>query len=182
MCAFVAATLDALPRMADRRVGAGRQLRPGLAPWLSGVLGGDAFDDGNEHRRLAPFLEHGGRTAAEFRTAWERGVERAAAVPHDGSQPSESPWEWPIEMAGLAAGSFSTLKQTQRTLTFHCEQREHAQLDLEMRALPRGDEQRWAFLNCDRNSLIWTQCVAQDKYVNSNLTFCLLYTSDAADE
>ena len=62
--AFVAATLDALPRMADRRVGAGRQLRRGLAPWLSGVLGDDAFDDGNEHRRLAPFLQHGGRTAS----------------------------------------------------------------------------------------------------------------------
>ena len=65
--------------------------------------GNDAFDDGNEHRRLAPFLQHGGRTATEFRAAWERGVERAAAAPHDGSQPSESPWEWPIEMAGLAA-------------------------------------------------------------------------------
>ena len=55
------------------------------------------------------------------RAAWERGVERAAAVPHDGSQSSESPSEWPIEMAGLAAGSFSTLEETQRTLTFHCD-------------------------------------------------------------
>ena len=125
----------------------------------------------SERRRLAPFLQHGGRTAAEFRTAWERGVERAAAAPHDGSQPSGSPWEWPIQMAGLAADSFGLLKETQRSLTFHCEKREHELLDLAMRELPRGDEQRYAFLNRDRNSLIWTQCVAQNQYINNNLTF-----------
>ena len=52
-------------------------------------------------------------------------------------------------------------------LTFHCEKREHELLDLAMRELSRGDEQRYAFLNRDRNSLMWTQCVAQNQYINS---------------
>ena len=39
---FVSAVLDALPKMADRRVNG--QQAPGLAPWLSSVFGADAFD------------------------------------------------------------------------------------------------------------------------------------------
>ena len=67
---FVSSVLDALPKMADRRVNG--QQAAGLAPWLSSVFGADAFDEGNEHRRLAAFLQRGDRTAGEFRAAWER--------------------------------------------------------------------------------------------------------------
>ena len=166
---FVSALLDALPKMTDRRVN-GQQAR-GLAPWLAAMFGDNAFGEGNEHRRLAGFLQHGGRTAAEFRAAWERGVTRAGAIPHDGSQPSDSPWDWPIEMAGLAAGSFQLMEKTQRALTFHCEQHEHRQLDVAMRALGPGDELRAAWLNRGPTSLMWAQCVAQDQYINNNRTF-----------
>ena len=166
---FVSAVLDALPKMADRRVNG--QQAPGLAPWLSSVFGADAFDEGNERRRLAAFLQHGGRTAAEFRAAWERGAARAGAIPHDGAQPSDSPWDWPVEMAGLAGGSLQLMEKTQRALTFHCEKHEHSQLDLAIRALPPGNEQRAAWLNRGPTSLMWAQCVAQDQYINNNRTF-----------
>ena len=88
---FVSSVLDALPKMADRRVNG--QQAAGLAPWLSSVFGADAFDEGNEHRRLAAFLQRGDRTAGEFRAAWEQGAARAGAVPHNGAQPSDSLWD-----------------------------------------------------------------------------------------
>ena len=64
---FVAALLDTLPRLVDRSSDGGEVTEQGLANWLAPVIGAGAFDQGNEKRRLAVFLQNGGETAAHFR-------------------------------------------------------------------------------------------------------------------
>jgi hypothetical protein len=173
---FVAALLDTLPRLVDRSSDGGEVTEQGLANWLAPVIGAGAFDQGNEKRRLAVFLQNGGETAAHFRACWGTAVLRAGAVPHDGAQPTDNPLEWPIEMAGLDAGpQFRLMKKPQRALTLACEAHEYTVLDAEFRALDQTNavlaELRSQWLNHDRFSLLWSCCLPSRAYCNDNPTF-----------
>ena len=116
----------------------------GFAPWLSAVLGAGSFDDGNESTRMVAFLQNGGELAQAFKEVWQAGVRRSGAVVGDGSNAPNSVYGWPIEMAGLRAGSFKLMDKTQKTMTTECEEKESQDLNSDMADLPKDNEVRVA--------------------------------------
>ena len=180
---FASSLLFVLPRLCDRHDANGTLVSKGLAKFLEDIVGANSFDEGNEHTRMAHFLERSGVPEAEyFKECWQAGVERSGAMDARTGELGDAtanPFCHPIEAAGLrAAEGTHVIEKIQKTLTFACEEHEYNLLvdkfkaHLPDPALPFAQHtplQRTAlaFVNCDRFVNRWAVCIPSRKHCSS---------------